>query len=65
MAKVRIEYDCPVCSARAIHSEMGETSGINKEEFLRFVAYEVVCPNPKCPSAGSPQNVKVTRFVPA
>ena len=65
MAKVRIEYDCPACPTKTIHSEERETNGKTKEAFLRFVAHQIVCPNPKCPSEGWPQDVKASRVVPA
>ena len=65
MAKVRIEYDCPACFAKTIHSEEREINVDIKVEFLRFVAHQVVCQNPKCPSEGWPQDLKATRVVPA
>ena len=65
MAKVRIEYDCPACFAKAIHSEERVTNVDIRVEYFRFVAHQVVCPNPKCPSSAWPQDVKATRVVPA
>ncbi len=63
--RVRIEYDCPSCSARAIHMETIETDE-TEEALLGRVVEDVRCMNQECLMYSLAHgNMRACRIVPA
>ena len=64
MRFLEIHYNCPSCGAKSIEKESVQTEQPD-EELLKRVAHQIICPNPNCKSAGRPQDLEVSRIVPA
>ncbi len=48
---MKVEYDCPDCGEKVIHTEIFDTD-LREEELLGRVAEGVRCTNPECLSCG-------------
>lgn len=64
----RVVYDCKVCGAKAIYSELLRDTNKLENELLERVSREAVCVNfswkmgKPCPWYGKPQEVKAIRI---